>query len=485
MEWRSLRLLWLDDQKLEHQELTVPDISFARVSDTAHESSDTWFGHCTALAAGRTESFDLLTIDINFAEDRSDPARVLGVPVEASANCSGLYHGMMAQATRRATDGNGNLLPLAWEMRTKTPSAYEATPHLLAEAIRAYGLLRANLAQPADGESLIECIAREHEEAFGTAMPMDLVASGELVSVLRHDLSGQPPFHGRPSDVIRRLLPRWRLLFHRAVKSGTVKIDQAALQKLIEELSARESLTRDELRTRGVVVVGWQERNNYGVSLASILADIASGEAIRPRSSLSELSSVPLTPGAVPSLRNWLEALHTDSGAAFGGQLARFRPLNAEVHSWLLSDLKGGNASPAPFWDATRWSSRKNFARCLVYMMVHFHGLAGGPWSHLAGEERLKASVLGLEIHSQTFWRPFHDATEFEQMGRDAVVADLEAGLFGHDSRLFSLYPWMRDLFRDLALNHMWVNEPGREAKLASKFPGLAVASAEQPRRSS
>jgi hypothetical protein len=488
MESRNLRLMWLDDQSSEHEHVAFPDIDVVRAAGEERMEGDEWLVHCEALATDKIEDFDLLSIDINFAQDRTDPGRVLDLRARGEGvvglgngrgdglgdetNCAGLYHGMMALARHVRTDANGNRLPIAWEIRTKAPASYEATSRILVEAVRAYGLLRAYLAEPADGESLFDCVVREHEDAWGAQVPDAVRKAALLGELMRYDLTKQGPLSGGVDKVVRRLLPRWRRQLVLGVLAGRIRIEQQALLKTVRALEGAGPDAADEIRGASIVLGGWSSKHAYGIRLASILTDLSTGGPVDVRSARPEVGRSVLQDGKALSVIAWLKELHQASGAASQGYLDTFAYLGHEVGEWLRAHRGTAAEAAAPFWRSPRYGTRRYFTQCLIHLIARTYGMAGPQWEHLLDEDLL-AAALGIPRSDQTFTRCFREATEFSGLSKDDVLREHEKGLKGADSVLFAMHPWMGSFFGDVLVKEVFAGQHSAAAIVRQKFPGV------------
>ncbi len=150
-------------------------------------------------------------------------------------SASGLYHGMALLARRQAIDHARNVLPLAWEVRSATPGTFGGRSDLRSDALRGYALLRSLLANPEPDETLEQCIQREYMVTHPHAEPL---CNGSLLEVLEADLQQQEPSSGLPSEILQKLLPRWRRSFRKAVERREVLVHIPELEKQVQLLSA-------------------------------------------------------------------------------------------------------------------------------------------------------------------------------------------------------------------------------------------------------
>ena len=362
MEHRNLRLLCIDDDPviedspyIDVVELELPDgvLPIDRIAG--------WGQHCSSLSVEKELEFDLLTDDINFARDVSDPQyRVRTRDIIPS----GLYHGMMALARRRAQDEVGNFLPLAWEVRSVQPASFTANAEVEIEAVRAYGLLRSVLAEPKQDESLIACIVREHIEKRVVLLSqaereeIDSIAHTGLASVMLWDLTTQPGLTGAGMGVVSRLLPIWRADFLRRMKEQSIHVDinTLAREKNNIEVRAKENsvleLSGDDDFDPVLPISGWKVSGQYGIRLWSVMADLLVDGRLDVTAKFSNLRDAR---NNACSVIDWLKQVVELKGFPGGvvDPLAYFVRLTNTVHNWANSK----SIDPAPFWSVSHSSS--------------------------------------------------------------------------------------------------------------------------------
>jgi len=265
MEPRNLRLFFPDDRATLEE---VDENLLTQVNVTPFR----WREVCRAVAVDKRMNFDLMSADINYTEDTSDPGDSDG----SKRNSWGLTHAMFGLARRQNDDGHGNHLPLAWEIRTVSPDAYVTDK----DATRAYGLLRSLAAQPLDSESLEECIhrefAEEHPEYAGQhpENPNPILLNGTLKDAFIQDLANQPSRRSEPPDAANRLLPKWRRLFWRAVGTKQVLIDIPKTKRTLDSLKKQKSPL--PVRDAKVPVIAISDGQTVvdRISLFSVMADL-------------------------------------------------------------------------------------------------------------------------------------------------------------------------------------------------------------------
>ena len=184
-----------------------------------------WQYHCEDVFRHKEIEFDLLSIDIRFSADISDPENYFSKRNHSntdvqSFNINGLYHGLMSMARRKQTDDFGNVMPLAWEIRTASPMIADQAD-LKPELARVMGFFYAMAGVRRNNQSFENYI----RELVGPKSGENLCEN--LLQYFR-DNGGLP---GKGVGVTARLMPDWRKEFKKSVKDGLVSIDMGALQK--------------------------------------------------------------------------------------------------------------------------------------------------------------------------------------------------------------------------------------------------------------
>lgn len=468
MERRNLRMLCIDDDPLvedpppniEVVELELPDgiLPFDRVAG--------WAQHCLSIAVEKEIEFDLLTDDINFVRDVSDPQyRVRTRDIIPT----GLYHGMMVLARRRAQDEVGNFLPLAWEIRSVQPDSFTSSTEVEIEAVRAYGLLRAFLAEPKPDESLIDCIIRENLEKR-VAPPSESdrkiiegIDQTGLAGVMLWDLTTQPELTGAGIGVASRLLCIWRSDFLRRLKEQTIHIDVNALTAEKNSIEARAkvnpilSLSKDFDPV--LPISGWKLSGHYGIRLWSVMADLLVDEQLDVTATFPNLRD---SRNNACSVVDWLKEALELNGLPGGVKdcVAHFVKFAKGVHVWANS----GSTERAPFW-STSYSGSVYWNQVLAYcVMLTRSWVLSIPVSDAT--DQMIAAELNIPYNENTFRRAFlrtnfggcRRASEFRQALRLAL---------GGMGTLFAYVPWLRDVLKEFMAEHV------SETTLKQRAPGL------------
>lgn len=269
MAVRNLRLMVLDDGSTTETSMFVD--SLYRFDGQWRGGKFGWERHCYEIFDAPTIGFELLSADINYAQDFLDP----GHPAENDRNSWGLVHALGALARRRQWDRFGNALPLAWEIRSFTPYAFEED----ADATRTYGLLRCLAARPRVGEDLFDCIAREFREQHGSELPLDPEAlrKRSLRDLFVTDLAHQPPFDSDADKALLRLLPLWRRRFFEAVSSGECTLSPERLARAFEAIRKKSIVKAEPNSTLSIPLTsgarGSHTAETEALRLVSVFAD--------------------------------------------------------------------------------------------------------------------------------------------------------------------------------------------------------------------
>jgi hypothetical protein len=451
MERRNLRMLCIDDNPVIEEppyidvvELELPDgiLPFDRIAG--------WAQHCSSMAVEKELEFDLLTDDINFARDVSDPQyRVRTRDIIPS----GLYHGMMALARRRAQDEVGNFLPLAWEIRSVQPDSFTSSTEVEIEAVRAYGLLRAFLAEPKQDESLIACIVRENLEKR-VAPPSEAerekiedIAHAGLAGVMLWDLTTQPELTGAGMGVASRLLCIWRSDFLRRLKEQTIHVDVNTLtrEKNNIEAKAREnpvlSLSEDGDFDPVLPISGWKVSGQYGIRLWSVMADLLVDKQLDVTAKFTNLRD---SRNNACSVIDWLKEVLELNGLPGGVKdpIAHYVRLAKSVHVWASSGSKGR----APFW-FTSYSGSVYWNQVLVYcIMLTRSWLLSLPVSDAT--DQMIATELNIPYNENTFRRAFK-RTKFGGCRTPSEFRLTLRAALENTGPLFAFVPWLRDVLKE------------------------------------
>ena len=228
-------------------------------------SASRWASHCEQTFRRKQIEFDCLSIDVFFSKDDTDPlksyAKQKGVEL-----CTGLYHGLVALARRRAEDSSGNMLPLAWEVRTASPKL-PLTSSQEAEIVRIYGLLLA-LAQPyRDDRGFLGL-----EPGGPTETP-----TGKLVL---DAFRAQDRRVGAGLDMAGSLLPQWRERLIEAIREKSVTVDVRKTRQLLvdfEQIASKDGASFGGERL-ALPLMGRHGRTGDEIWLSSIFYDFMGSE---------------------------------------------------------------------------------------------------------------------------------------------------------------------------------------------------------------
>ncbi|HEY5720821.1 MAG TPA: hypothetical protein VIT45_00725 [Allosphingosinicella sp.] len=228
--------------------------------DTTQASASRWDQHCADIYRRKQVSFDCLSIDVNFGQDNTDPAYTLprgeNDPEGVGYLCSGLYHGIAALARRRTQEEHGNVMPLAWEVRTIAPEIKHLSRQEKIEIVRIYGLLLA-LSKPfvPDGGFL------------GLGQP------GSEAMAVFEAFRNQDPRVGSALD-IGGLIEEWRRLFVASVRSGDIHVDTPSLKAF--RLDADRAILREPFDARALFA-----RDSAAIALLDRTGQIAERISLR------------------------------------------------------------------------------------------------------------------------------------------------------------------------------------------------------------
>ena len=468
MTVRYLKLFFSDDHDAT-QECPFVEI----VTDPGFS----WVGHCYDTFETPRITFDLLSSDINFTEDITDPGQPGG-----AVNSWGLIHALAALA-RRDHAAYGSQLPLAWEVRSFSPDAYKDDPN----ATRAYGLLRSMAACPRPGESLEQCIWREHQERRQPppGLPFEAWKAQGLSKIFADDLAAQ---QARGTDAVKacqRLLPQWRDRFRQAAADGQVRICESF--NAVRGGLPKGGLVADSDRPIGLPIMaeggGVQER----LHLFSIFADLVrhdpAGSAVLELDTPFQNIRIPGQPGDAFTVRQWL----VDLGRAAKVQVSyadpdvRFELVLNSVFDPLPSDPRDGHdeawASGEPLRDYMAQHGRVA-ERAMILCALVFHRTMEG---HNDVSSRTIADRYSLAINPKTWSWPIKKAPSiFPQIGGpDTLARELQKALREEPHRLGEHATWMlRGLKRWIA-GRAGEQLPGNwRTKVRTYAPAVAMEAA-------
>jgi hypothetical protein len=397
---RNLRLAVIDD---DHRKALISKngvVDLVAFEPNPHGRISRLNWHVENAARQKNVRFDLLSIDVNFQEDDSDPMKP---QVSASArgagerftenprrmSASGLYHGLALLARRASVDASRNIMPLAWEVRTLAPDVFNQRDDLQRDVLRGYGLVRGLLARPRADESLIACIKREHAELkLGGELKGD-----SLFEVLLGDLTALAPSNGRVDDILPMLLPRWRRAFMDAVRRKDVALHIPELRVQQERL---ESVPVAEIPTTSELCVPIRGKNGevaYGIRLVSIMGDQISATGA--------LNVAARTEGLVDlmqqskSVREWVEELAATASSQWEDT---FRDVAAAFER----AIQGGGLENV----GTLWESAQHERRLMLYILMRTRIWVMDTAGKRNPKDEALAAAYGLPVHTQTFNRP-------------------------------------------------------------------------------
>lgn len=455
MRLHRLRLLVIDDQALQFP----PDERFIEVVSRGRGSGGRrigrWYSHCRSLAEEKELRFDMLSVDINFEMDKTDPYLQ---SVGRKTTCAGLYHGMMALACRESRDESGNRFPLAWEVRTISPREYAADPALKGETVRAYGLLRGLAARPLDGESLESCVRREYQQFYNE--PMETPHEPSLADVMAADLSGQSQRHGAGLGIVERLLPSWRREFTSALARGDVQLHHDKLVETCAVLDAEVFLDAASATQLGIPIASRVGELVAVIPFGSALSDLfeREGDSLDLKKKFGALAGVG---GEARNVHEWLVEL----GQADRGNFRR-RP-DRERFSELARNVVNARDAGEGFQNA--WDVLTPIERSWVFVVLVVY-------DHLTSRSgrrdfRQLAELLHLSYNDQLFLRPvkkvkFGGYTTPAKLRKGLLDAMQGRGQFGRDSLWDD---WLRSALRTFCEKTL----EARPDRLRGKAPGL------------
>jgi hypothetical protein len=438
--------------------------------------------HCRNAAVEKRLSFDLCSIDVNFQEDIDDPARprstvsALGTADPAIMTASGLYHGMALLGRRAAYDSHGNLVPLAWEVRSATPKQFATRADLRADALRGYALLRSLLARPMPGETLESCLRREYRAANSNAEPL---AGGSLAELFEDDLRRQDPSSGLASDILGKLLPRWRRMFLEAVENRELHIDVPEMKRQVEELRSLGTTNTGNLKVTPpsaicVPVLDIEEKNvAYGIRLTSIMADLVASGRIDTTAKTERLAGA----AGARSMLAWCSDL---VGAA--ATRRRWPPVfRHTADEFERTVAVRGESQVGSLWEDFRGRQSLN-KRVFLYILMRarLHLTKAGrdrDPPHIRSRGRASLSgIYGINWNDQTFLRP-STGNDLIQLRPEALRLAIKQALAGGEGELVKAGiwdGWLAAELRDYALRpKAQFGLQMDEAKLRALAPGL------------
>lgn len=464
MKTRNLRLLVIDDVDLA--DAAPADVDLVRITTPHKEQQQLngWLQHSLSLGRHKSLQFDMMTVDINFCLDGSDPANL--IKGDDQDNCSGLYHGMMALARRATVDSARNALPLAWAMRTVDPKLFDLAGYqdLAVETVRVYGLLRSLLAQQQPQETLAGCIIREHQQLFRRMARPPVTADSELLDVMHWDLTEQDAIRGASSaSILGKLLPRWRLRFLEAVGRCDVRLDRDQLHKTISQL-------RPQVNKAGeapvylaadappcVALADGRGQAAYGLNLRSIMADLAGRKGIPLNTRAAAISGVPTGTNTV---FGWLEALLSRAGDVpiMESRVSQFLLAAERIESLIKSNE---HALLQDTWTGWKYDP---FLRAAAYCVLHIRHwlIRRRTGASISQQELVRLYPVVDVVNVNTFRRPVKSASiggiqtprELWKALREAMLGTDTAAL-GQEWEL-----WIKEALKQYVLRHHTLVKP-------------------------
>jgi hypothetical protein len=443
---RNLRLLVVDDVELTED--VSPDIDLVHIGDLNRVGS--WKEHCESLAVEKANDFDLLSVDIVFDKDATDPSTSFLPPAAIEAiggyNSAGLSHGMMALARRSPADRFGNLLPLAWEVRSAKSRVLDH-PELRTDAVRSYGLLRALLAYPIGGETLAECVSREAREE---PAPRAIQSGLSLSETFLEDLVSLPEHHGSGWGIVGRLLPSWRHNALLAVRRRDLAINGASLREVETRLRGlAPEAAREELGNLGLPISSWRGRTEYEIALGSIFGDLRRPAQAR----VSRLLGLP-EGHELKIVHSWIASMINDGPPLLS--VERLFEIASFVHA-----VAGNEPVRAQAW----WKDADPMERCFAYCILLVRSTLLR--RYVEKDDKGLAIDLGLQPTERTFLDPFKKSHFGDCTTAREFRVELRRGLRG-EGRLMEV-EWLRGALLRYAREFLSVDA----RTLAAEAPGL------------
>lgn len=428
-----------------------------------------WDRHCRDAAQNKQITIDLMSADVNYTMDESDPGYLPmpGPTSERESNAWGLVHALMAIARRRADDGYGNHFPLAWEIRTVSPGAYRQN----ANATRLYGLLRSMAAEPEVGEMLEHTIRREFERDH----PDDLnriPADGSLTDIFVEDLAQQPSRLAEPIDAISRLMPQWRALFRRAVDAGRIIIDIDEAHKVLDSLKTQQFIARNAEDIPSIPIAKAGSSEWYGISLLSVMADVVEENGLELRTPMNALPIVD-APNARPhdgTVTEWYQTAVVENASGLLGVTAPAERLKSFANrSHDAIQAARNNESRLDEFVKSKLRGRYYDRALFLIVLVGYSRLLGKDFEGLAQLSR----SFRYEDHDNFFLRVirtypsiFSPMTSVPDFARE-----LERALKNEEHQLGTNWTWIRQGLR------LWYEEKLQQKVAGDRYaipPGVA-----------
>jgi hypothetical protein len=270
MQIRNLSIFIVDDRPVATFLQDIFDVNITPYG---------WYTHCLEAASGDKQlAFDLMSADVNYSEDRSDPE--WSPSLKGKFSCWGLVHALAALARRKTADNENNLMPFDWEIRSAAPQLVRCDPW----AARLYGLLRSLAAQPKPDEDLPTCIMREHLEKWHKQLitnSMDQEVC-DLRGLFLDDITTQDEQDSNLAGMLQRLLPKWRSKLLDAVKDGQVRLHLKTIDNCVKQLRAKPIIRLTEAEDMELCIPFSSSTGTfaYGIRLFSVLGDLIDREQL-------------------------------------------------------------------------------------------------------------------------------------------------------------------------------------------------------------
>jgi hypothetical protein len=436
MPIRNLSLFIVDDRP-------VSTPKFLRSIIDVNVTPYGWIAHCLDAADNKQLSFDLLSSDINYSEDGDDPG--WSPSLKGKFSCWGLVHALAVLARRKLVDEEGNVLPLEWEIRSVTPEQVQGDLW----ATRLYGLLRSLAAQPKRGESLCDCIRREHAEKW--SKPLETAATEqELCSypeLFTDDLVQQKKQDSLQEEMVERLLPNWRTKLFKAVKDKQLRLHLRTLEKLTKRLKQRLEIDVKDPRDRDLCIPLSSSATGdfaYGISLFSVLADLFSRDRVNESGEMrldtvkkfDALQAAESGRSGALSIHEWLDLLRAVAGGVetpTGLQNVMYS-VSRSLEECLA---KGDDQSKAEALEGLLRGLDGDYTRrgILYILMVARRQILGFAHTRKA---QFRAAYYHIYIDPQTFTRPLREQVNvFPKIGGpDKLGIELCNAMSGSNHRL-------------------------------------------------
>lgn len=500
---RNLRLLSIDDEGITSKGFENIDIISIKMPNAIPDDEKIPEGyakgvirqyeqHCINLAFEKELDFDLLTIDINFKNDYTDPEYWQYKNIDDIVIPSGLHHGLAKWGQRKKQDNYGNCLPLAWEIRSVTPELFDKDPVRRYQIARIYGIIRAIYAQPKDkdNENLINCILREHDEQPDTLpIPPEVLdeIKDDLIEVMLADLRYQGQRTGYGIDLLKRLLPDWQKRFLSSVEVK-IRVNVDALTNTINSLNKKKGLIDTLDDSNKDVAIEICNANNdtvYGIRLWSIFANLIDENGFID---LNIKRYDLIRKGEQHSVLYYLNHLYKlCSISPYRSNSAAIKRV-VEIGKAVLERIKECRSGTfKPGWDL--WTTTNNgyylSDRCMILIIRYTLFLVfdmkpqaldyNQPRSSNLEKMAIEMSLGTKGVHNRTFLNTVKESsTDLEHQCDTAtqLTAQLDKLLNGRSSSLNK--DWLREgLKQFLLMNDLPLKPNISEQELKQKAPGL------------